>query len=311
MTSILEVRKLLLIGIVVASATASADAAADVTGRTLRIPPKAVADLRRDVARARGADLRPFLSVSDIVTSAHEVDARARGRKAPVALYLAHLGPSALMPMLEMLALESLRGVPAEATRAVRRDLIEAVGLLRDPRSMSVLAAILEDEREDDETTRTVAEAIGRLGTDEAATRIVDALDVARGARERAILAGMGECRRLRVTAAIAARLRASTDDDTARLAARSLGRAGNAWAWRTLPDRSEEALVRETAARALVEAFVRHGGEARTAADNALMVVDDPRTPALITEARRGASAETAAALDALAARFASNPSR
>jgi hypothetical protein len=121
----------------------------------------------------------------------------------------------------------------------------------------------------------------------------------------------MGECRRSRVTTALAERLRTTSDEATARIAARSLGRAGNAWAWRTLGDRSEEARIRETAAKALVDAFVRHDGEARTAASNALMVVDAPQTPALIDEAKKTAGPKTIKALDALATRFARNPAR
>ena len=290
--------------------TSTADAAPSSATVGVRMPPKAVADLRRDVGQARAVDARPFVVVNGIVTAAPAADARARGRKAPVALYLAKLGPNALMPMLEMLALDAPHGVPAESAPAVRRDIIEAVGLLRDTRSLPVLTAILDDASEDDETTRTATEAIARLGTDEAVTRILSALDGSAAGRTRAILAGMGDCRRVKIAEAIAARLR-STDEATARVAAKSLGRAGNAWAWKTAASRGEEAAVREAAARGLVGAFVRYTGEARTAADNALMVVDDPHTPALIAEAKNGVSPDTARALDALAARFANNPSR
>lgn len=319
MRSMMNLRRLLVISVIATTATASMDSAAEPVAAIVRLPAKEVVALRQDVTQARRVDLRPFVTVSRIITNAQTVDARARGRKAPIALYLAKVGPSALMPMLEMLALDAPKGVSAEAAPAVRRDLIEAVGLLRDPRSLPVLTAILEDTSEDEETTRTVAEAVARLGTDDAATRVISALDTASGDRARAILSGMGDCRRLRVVDAIATRLRSATDDATPRVAARSLGRAGNAWAWKTARDRSEEARVREAAARALVDAFVRRvavagaarDDEARMAADNALMVVDDPHTPMLIEEAKRGASPETIKALEALAARFANNPSR
>jgi hypothetical protein len=121
----------------------------------------------------------------------------------------------------------------------------------------------------------------------------------------------MGDCRRIRVTEAIAARLRTTNDDATARAAARSLGRAGNAWAWKTIADRSEESRIRGVAARSLVESYVRHTGEERMAASNALMVVDAPETLTFIADAKRGASPEVVKALDALEARFARNPSR
>jgi HEAT repeat protein len=189
--------------------------------------------------------------------------------------------------------------------------VIEALGLLKDARALPVLTAILDDTTEDADTTRSVTEAIARIGTDEAATRILTALDTSSGDRTRAIVGGMGECRRLRVTEALASRIRSTNDEAIARIAARSLGRAGNAWAWSTVADRSEETQVRGAAARALVASFVRTEGEARAAASNALMVVDAPETPSLIAEAKKGASGELSKALDALADRFANNPSR
>lgn len=276
-----------------------------------RMPARAFPELRRDVAHARAVDARAFVAVNAIVSKAPSINARARAHKAPIALYLSKLGPSALMPMLEMLALDAPRGLPSGSAAAVRRSLIEAVGLVRDARALPVLGAILEDTSEDAETTRTVTEAVARIGSDEAATRIIAALEAARDARARAILSGMGECRRVRAVEALASRLRATSDEATARVAARALGRAGNAWAWETEADRSAEATIRAAAARALVDAFVRQSGEARDAASNALMVVDAPGTPALIAAAKKGASPDAARALDALAARFTRNPSR
>ena len=300
------------------TATSSAQPAAPRVAVIQRLPQATAAELRRDVEQARDVDVRPFLVTRGIVERAPVADAAARNRKAPVALQLAKLGPPAVLPLLEMLAegppkLVRVAGVSeSESALAARRDIIEAVGLLRQPRALPVLAAILDDLTEDVDTTTTAAEAIARIGTDESASRLLRALDGAGDpVRVRAILAGMGECRRLRIVDAIATRLRTTTDDATARVAARSLGRAGNAWAWKTAADSTEEAKVRESAARGLVDAFVRRTGEARKAADNALMVVADPHTPALIAEAKRGAPPETVAALDALAERFARNPTR
>jgi len=289
----------------------AAGAPPDVQGAAVRLPAQRLAELRRDVTRARAIDPGSFAAVSVIVTRAPEAARRARGRSAPTASDIARLGSSAVLPTLEMLALDPPHGVPAEAAPMVRRDLVEAVGLLRDPRGLPVVSAILDDESEGTETTRTAAEAVARIGTEEAATKLLSALDLTRAERARAVVAGMGECRHLRVTEAIAAVLRTTTDEPMARIAARSLGRAGNAWAWRTMKDRSSETPIRETAARALLDAYLRHDGEARDAASNALMVVDAPQTPALIAEAKRTASPPGVEALDALAVRFARNPTR
>ena len=260
--------------------------------------------LQQEVLKARQVDPGPFINVSAIVSQAPMAHEKARGRHAPVAQQLAKLGPAAMLPMLEKLSTEQ----PAQ----VRRDLIEALGLLADARSVPVLKTVLSDTNEDADTTRTTSEALARIGTDEAANHLVTTLDAAAPSSERAraIVSGMGELRKLRVTQAIAARAR-SGDDAMVRVASRSLGRAGNAWAWKTLADRSEEAKIREEAARALVDAFAQHEGEARQAASNALMVVDAPSTPALIAKARSSATPATQVALDALATRFANNPTR
>ena len=259
---------------------------------------------QQEVLKARQVDPSSFIHVSEIVSQAPMAHEKARGRHAPVAQQLAKLGPVATLPILEKLSLDQ----PAP----VRRDLIEAVGLLADTRGVPVLKTILSDASEDAETTRTTSEALARMGTDEAANHLVTTLDGAasNGERARAIVSGMGELRKVRVTQALAARAR-SGDDAMVRVAARSLGRAGNAWAWKTLADRREEAAIREEAAKALVDAFVAHEGEARQAASNALMVVDAPSTPVLIAKARGAASPATRAALDALTTRFANNPTR
>ncbi len=278
----------------------------------VRLPPQDLDALRREVAKARAVDERPFAELGKIVARAPEMNARARARKAPLAFHVAKLGPGALMPALEMLALQPPLGLPAEEMTAIRRDLMEAVGLLRDPRALKVLFAVMEDTSTDVETTRTATEAVARIGTDTAADAILAALArTTSDERTRALLAGMGECRRLRVTEALAERLRTTNDEQTARVAARALGRAGNAWVWPALADRHEEARIRETAARALVDAYVRHTGEARTATSNALMVVDAPETLALIAAAKTSATPEAARALDELGARFARNPAR
>jgi hypothetical protein len=277
----------------------------------VQLPAQELAALRREVAHARARDARPFSEVAKIVTLAPELNAAARARRAPIALYIAKLGPSALLPLLELLAIDPPRGLPEKSAQTMRQELIEAVGLLRNPRALRVLSPILEDAAEDIETTRAAAEAIARVGTDVAADELVAALATSTEDRARAVVSGMGECRRLRVIQAVAERLRTTTDEATARAAIRTLGRAGNAWVWPTIRDRAEELPIRETAARALVEAFIRHEGDVRTAASNALMVVDARETTALIAEAKRTAGPEAANALDALASRFANNPAR
>lgn len=293
--------------------SASASATPGLAVDSAKLVPSHRATLRANIDKARLADPAAFHDVRDIVLHARDADKKARGRKAPSSLRLAGLGTKALMPMLELVAFDAPAPAAGEtsADRAsVTRDLIEAIGLLKDARSMPVLVAVL-DRDSDAATARTAAEAIARLDSDEAANVLVATVEKASGDRATAILSGMGSCHRALVARTLADRLAAHPDDAAAHVIVKSLGHAGSAWAWKTLSDRSEEASTRETAARALVAAFVQYAGDPREAAAKALLVVDDAHTNALIEAARRGAPADTAVALDELARRFATNPTR
>jgi hypothetical protein len=276
-----------------------------------RLPPLARAELKASIDKARVSDASTFRDVRDVVAHAREADRRARGRKAPVALHLAGMGTKALLPMLELVAFDApplAAGETAAERASVQRDLIEAIGLLHDVRATPVLVAILAREG-DFEATRTAAEAVARLETADAATALLAALGKASGERANAILAGMGACHRKVIADTLAMRLSARPDETTARHVVKALGKVGNAWAWPTLADRSDEAQVREAASRALVAAYVHYTVDVREAAAKALLVVDDTHTEALVEAARRGASADLALALDELARRLAANP--
>ena len=272
--------------------------------------------LKADIEKARIETPDLFRQVYDVAKRAGELDAGSRRPGAPLTMHFKVLGPRALMPMLELLAFEG--HAPADLTptarAALRVGLLEAVGIIRDGRAVPVLARVAQRERDVD-TTRASADALGRIGTDEAYGALVTALENADAVgasgseRVQALLAGVGSARRVDGTTLLAKRLDAHPDAATAKAAAKALGTAGNAWAWKTLASRTDEASVREIAARALVKAYLAYAGEARSAASNALMVVDDTHTAALITNARRTASADQATALDELAARLAANP--
>lgn len=276
------------------------------------------ASLKADIEKARAETPDLFRQVYDVAKHAGEIDAASRKPGIPLTLHFKTLGNRALMPMLEMLAFDG--HAPADLTpsaqAALRVGLIEAVGIVRDARALPVLARIALRERDVD-MTRAAADALGRLGSDEAYASLVTALDAADAVsangsdRVRALLAGVGSARRIDGTKLLAKRLEAHPDDATAKSLAKALSSAGNAWAWKTLSSRTDEIAVRENAARALVKAYVAYTGEARGAASNALLVVDDSHTTALIADAKRAASADQVAALDELAARFARNPSR
>ncbi len=271
--------------------------------------------LAGSVSRARVATPAAFVAVRSIRDRAGVIDARRRGRLAPFGSMFKALGPDALLPMLEMVALDAPpRGDLTEsAWTGLRAGLLEAVGSLRDPAAEPVLLAVLEGPERDPVVVRAAAEALAKLGTDRAAARLV-ALAQQEGPRRQAVVSGMGAGRRVPIVEALAHVVRSARDPGLVLAAVRSLGDAGSSWAWKTSEVRrfgAEERQVRAIAARALVDAFVTHDGAVRTAAATALLVVDEPGTEALLEGARAVAAPEVAAALEVLRTRFASNPAR
>jgi HEAT repeat protein len=270
--------------------------------------------LEREIVKAKTKNPHLFQKLAQAPDWAREADEQKRGPHATISFALEALGPEAVIPMLEMLAVDGPpRGKLSDtAWLTLRFGLVEAVGLLRDPRSRGVLTAIL-DKSGDYHVVRAAAEALGRLGDDASAKHLAK-LARRSGPKQLAVLNGIGECRRPFAADALA-NLAASKpkDEAVARSLIRALGGVGNAWAWQTpeLKKTGEGAKVRATAAKALLGLFLHYRGDLRKRAESAILVVDDPSTPTLIANAKQGASRELIAALDALAARVASNPIR
>ena len=267
--------------------------------------------LRAEIASARLHSPRTFTALQSVYDQLPKLDANRRGNLPLVTPVLKRLGKDALLPMLDAIAFTAptRTGLSETAERGWRLGLIEATGMLRDPRALPVLQAILTSADNDVETQWIAAQAIARLGSD-AALEVLLPLTV--GAKHDAVLAGLGVSRRLIAAQTIAKALDGSLTPVQAKALVRSLSDVGNAWAWELgSAHPSEQAQVRETAARALVQAFVAYDGEVRASAAAALLVVDYGGTPALITQATVLANAETAAALQSFALRFASNPTR
>ncbi len=280
------------------------------------LPAQTRADLKAEIDKARVATPELFVQVADVAARSREIDEASRVRGAPFTLHFKPLGNRALFPLLDALVFDSHapKDLPKAAASALRHGLIEAIGMIRDARAIPVLTKLLELSRED-KTTRSASEALARIGTDEALRVLFTTATAAKTAgaidRERAVLSGLHDARREAAARFLAKRLRSGVDDDTARILTRSLGGVGNAWAWKTLADQTESSATRAVAAEALVDAYVRFGGEVREQAAKALLVVDDPSTPSLISLAKQSASGDLSVALDQLDKRFATNPTR
>lgn len=303
--------------------TAAADAHAHSLGGidASELAPAARSALTTDIARARTETPDLFRQVAEVAKKANELDAASRLQGAPLTMHFKPLGPRALLPMLDMLAFGT--NVPSDLTStaksALRVGLVEAVGIVRDARAVPVLAKLAAKESTDAELTRASADALGRIATDDAMLALTSAITSAessapaadaRGSdRYHALLMGLGASRRPDAVTLLTKKLDAKPSEATAQAIAKSLGIAGNAWAWKTFSDRTNESAVRSAAARSLVRIYVSYPGDARSAAAKALLVVDSADTPSLIADARKSADADTHVALDSLTARLAKNP--
>lgn len=280
------------------------------------LPATARTELTKEIARANAEVPELVRQVRDVAARARDLDQASRLQGAPLTMHFKVLGPRAFGPMIELLAFDAhgakdISGTPATA---LRLGLIEALGIIRDARAIPVFAHLLDARASDFDTQRAAAEGLARIGTDDALSVLTRAFASARGTeRERAILLGLHDARREAAAKLLAAKLDApDTDEATAKIAAKSLGGVGNAWAWKTVNQaRSEESATRALAARALVKAYVRFTGEARDQAAKSLLVVDDPSTASLVAEAKKTAKADALAALTALEQRLAKNPTR
>lgn len=302
----------LSVGLVLGALASDAHAADGVVISKGQIPAAARAALIADIAAAKAAHPAAFAAVASVRNSLPALDAQKRGRLAAITPLLRSIGPEGLFPMLGELAVEAdaRADLTDTAWLAWRMGLLEAVGSIRDGRSEATLTAIVDGPETDFAVMKAAVEALGKVGTDSAASRLV-ALSKRASPKQAAVLAGMGECRRIKAAEALSLAIGARPSGETARLVIRSLGNVGSAWAWKTpaVARSGEESAVRSLAAKALVGAFVAYEGETRKGALMAILVVDDPSTPALIAAAKKGASPAVAAELDRLAAKFAKSP--
>lgn len=291
------------------TATAHADG---IAVKTTHLKAKDRASLKAEIAKQKRANPKAFQQLQDAPKLAQEMEDNHRGRVGSITMQLAGLGDAALFPMLEMLAFDApVRGKMSDgAWKVLKVGLIEAVGLIRDKRARPILNTILDRETDFD-LERAAAEALARIGDDASAKKLVK-LALTPGPKQAPVLSALGECRRTLAARALAS-LATVPDDAVALVVIKSLGTVGNAWAWGTpvIAASGEKDQVRSTAAKALIKAFVSHKDYVRHKAGTALLIVADPSTPTLIAAAKKNASADLVADLDALSKRWAESPVR
>ncbi len=237
--------------------------------------------------------------VADLRAHVPQADAMKRGRLA-----------TGLKPALESLGAAAVPELISEALRAPdpawsesaalawQVSVLDALGTAKDVRARPVFQKWLAETAAPFQVQRAAAEGLAKLGD-------ADAL-IAQIGRD-AVVVGIGSARKHSVARALALELTKSPSEARAKLLVKALGDVGNAWAWETLPVRTEELATRNEAAKALVAAFVKFGGEVRDQAATQLLVVDAPNTAALIAQAKGGGVA--VGELDALGKRLAAKP--
>ncbi len=268
------------------------------------------------ISAARLADAAPFDRLAELRDQLPDRANRSRGRYPPLVRILKAMGPQGLLPMLEQIAVAAppQGELPDRVWMAWQVALVEAIGSLRDHSTEPVLWAVINSRQAELMVLEATAAALAKLGSDRVAQRLISLSAGADSSRRRAVLAGIGHCRRTEVARHLADLLATGPDQEIALLATESLGNVGSAWAWQTPAVArygEEEAATRLIAAQALLEAYLAYDGEVRTLAAKAILVVADPHTPNLINRASADASPPDRALLASLADRFSRSPIR
>ena len=262
--------------------------------------------LEASVQKARAQNPKAFEAVRDVKGHRPEHYRNNRNPYPTASRELRGLGPAALLPMLEALALDAPpRGDLTDAEwDALAIGMMEAVGVLRDTRARPVLHAAFAAKGLRPAVLSATARALGRLGGDPELALLVKHAKAGDPLELHAV-EGLGQARRLESAKHLAARLADSKDADVSRMAARSLGILGSSWAWRALGPSAEKTglEVRRVCADALAKGMARQSTKIRTTLAESILMVQHPDTVALLGAARP-AKGSAAQAIDALIVR-------
>lgn len=235
--------------------------------------------------RARHADA--YRRVADLAGLRPEVYRSTRGGRPTVSVELRSLGPAALLPMLDVLALSGYsRALSAEEQGALRLGLLEAVGNLSDARALPVLRGVFATTTEAPEL-RAAARGLARVCEDADLRTLMGAT----GARRDPAAAALGLCARPDAAQWMVAQLEATPDPAHAVALASGLAESASSWAGPGAR-RAVDAPLRVRAARALI----RHWRELpaqRDALGVAVLSMGGPEVLAAVRDAQRDAPAD------------------
>lgn len=264
------------------------------------LDPRAVPDeVSRPLAAAVRADraLRPdaYRRVADLQGLRPDFYNRTRAGRPSVALELRGMGPAALLPMLDALALSGYpRALSEDEGAALRLGLLEAVGNLGDARALPVLRGVFATAAEAPEL-RAAARGLARVCQD--ADR--QALMGATGARRDPAAAALGLCPHPEAARWLVAQLEATADPAHAAALAGGLAESASSWA-QAAARAPADAPLRVRAARALVRRW-RELPAQRDALGVAVQSMGGAEVLAAVRDAARDAPAEAQPGLRAL----------
>lgn len=166
-------------------------------------------------------------------------------------------------------------GMELRAWRRWRIGLIEAIGRMRDERSLPVLYSVVAGPQPSGRVRTAATSALGRVGDRDYIERVVELADDDED-RRSAIVRGLGDARRL-VALEYLLEIAVRTDDEDRRAAAiRAAGDWANQWAWQTsslAPHRDEGREGRRRVVEVLVDEYPGFGPSSRREAVKSLQL--------------------------------------
>jgi hypothetical protein len=250
------------------------------------------AKLQQEIATAKVQNPAVFEQIRNISGHKPETYKRFRNPIPLVGRELRRFGPAGLMPMLEALAFDMWeRGDATDAEwLAVKVGMLEAVSVLHDARSQSVVEAAFANAKHA-KVMSTAAEAVGALCMVNKAE--VKVLQKALSTSKRsAAIVGLGNCRTVEAAQILATELDSAKTEAEADHIARALGTVSSSWAWRAMGTKSQvEGLnTRRIASEALVRSFVRFRTAGREGARVGITMAQHPDIRS-IADLNRGAA--------------------
>jgi len=274
-----------------AGAFAAGPVAADPLLPARAMTPTLQRSLTAEFRADRAVHPQAWRAVSDLSTLRPEVYRATRIGRPAVTRELRSLGPDALLPMLDALAVSGYpRTLSTEEREALTVGLLEAVGFLRDRRAAPVLRAAFAQESAPD-TLRAAARGLAALDDNESWEVLRAATE---GDTERASIAlsALGTSPRAAATPLLLGRL-GDTSPAVVSAAAHALSERHGTWA---AAARRVQDPQRPAVAAALVDAYARATDRgAQEALQTAVLALGAQESPALAEAAARAPGADSA----------------